>query len=470
MPPSDSMPEALRKAVFHDKVPNSCFIGRDSEMKLAAELMLDRSQARPNAPFCNRAKALLVTGAPGAGKTTLHSEAARLWGAAGVAVLRLEASDFRSQHDLVTAIAKQDLVEKAKAAQARTVNSRLKKLARPAGKVTDLALQAGTNLLLLAADVPIPVPNIKLAEKLAKRLSKEQIDESAIGVLEKFDEMFPRGWVIMIDEVQQLADYVNDETAMAIIQTLVEPEKRFQKGLRYGNIWMTGLTDSVQALQKHHVSRYEHTSLGGLSLTAATQIIEHHITVNTDGRTAQQLSAVWAPSLAKKYHVWAHHTIGAALSAGWMAKHKPHNPKALTWVEARAEQHCEQLYDGRLLDLTELELVDETVLSVRAVQLEKGSLEISTLRALIHQLRKRMYGSAEPKIATKDVIDALVHTGVIERKLRHVTVPIPSFSKFLQKKLGKNPDVEKVLEKAGLCGSPRRKTKSKRRGNASKKD
>lgn len=445
--PIPAIPQELIDLEIDDKGPNRCFVGRTRELAQLDRMLtkLRRTSAQPERRNTN--VGLLLTAVPGAGKTTLQRQAAVRWRRRGLGIIHLRAFQFEDRQTLREAIADQQLVQQAEQSALQQAKQVLKKqgpsmLAKPLDKAVAIGAKA-----INAQLEEFVEKRMQLARSLVQRLRQSRGTDNTLHLLSVCDELFPKGWIVMVDEVQQLQDYVEGNATREFIQTLCDPQARRDHGIKLGCIWMTGLGNSHAVLRRLDISRYQHDRLLPIDVHSARKLIEQSISRGGGKVEAPRLVDAWAMPLVERYHVWTHHLVGAAQAAGWVAKHHPDHPNALDWIHVKAQDHCEGLCSEKLRDCRTVVQEEVVGLTVRVIE-ELGSLaRKSVLQRAIVQYGESGEGVAVDLKGADTLIEQMMHEGVIEDTPRDgIIVPIPSMLTYIKDEISETPAMRQALD------------------------
>jgi len=371
------------------------FVGRNSENRLierACQSALVAAQAGQQ-----HAGAVLIQGAPGAGKTSLLYRAMESWTARGPAPLALVVPrDVLASEERITRL----IVQRIDAGKEVTLRSTVTQERDGSVKVAG----SGVRIKRSAATAPPPSTLEWLANALPAR-------------------SWARPLALMIDEVQNLR---SEQAAM--LMRLHEGSDRLPIQLV-----MAGLGNSKDILVHHGISRLDNTqviSLGRLKPGEPQQAVKRML-ARYRIKGSKQAEDDWAHRIEEASDRWPQHlhTSMVALARGLIA-----TGGSLLEVDAEdvigvASDLRRQAYFARLSP--EMDLSRYLVSSL--MDACKAPMMTGDVIGLIESLVRAHLGWRVPHdLSANGFLEHLIHKGVFQKDSRvWIFCPIPSFRQFL---------------------------------------
>lgn len=445
-----NIPKELRDAELHMKGKDDIFIGRAEQLERRIESALRRETVTKQGRRISQTSgaATVITGAPGAGKSSLLGAITESLEAEGIGVVAMEATKLRSKESFGEHMAAAGLEVAAERAS-EIWQSRWQNVEQWASgkhdthdnRITRLTMRhvAGIAKLMGKTGLKFVTKQLQNAWEL---VGKGQRDP--FRTLRLMDAAFPQGWLLCIDEVERIAGMRPDDFPTELITSLSNRDARAQSQLAHGNLIMAGLSDSLDVLEDLDITRIQQDTLGGLTVEESARVISKHMDRGRETGNAEAVPhrADWIRELSERYHVWAHHTKAAAWAAEWVAAHAPENPNGLAWVHEKAQLEIEKLYNNRV-SRAEGTVPREVIWAImRQYQINSNTMTYTQLQQTLIRARK----TAGFEMVTEHSITALarmiLHSGLMDKDEHgNMSVPIPSLMAHCLDTLPQAPDL-----------------------------
>lgn len=457
-------PQAVREIIAEmDDEPKDRpkqFIGRRTEVDrimrtVHSSIPTKRRQGVPRRKIGFQEAVLrIITGGPGAGKTSLLKEVEAKCRHHKCRVIRLHVEDLASPENLTNAI--------RKACHWRgkeTLQTLGREVASTTATATDSIIggwiRFGAQLAgLLVADTTQEL-DAETIEPARAVLRCWQGDEPANpqDVLVLLSRLGPT--VITMDEAHLLDRYLSEDssaTAPTVIRTLATPEARADAKVGRCIMIVAGLNDLHPTITRLGTFRQNPLQLGAFTGTDTEEVIASWIDRATaDSAVKEQAKQHWLPVLSVEFGQWPHHAIGAGMGA--RAVLDTGGPEAVMteWgiaaVREVAENYRRRLY-GYVAGLAQDEGVPLDPAMAVALSLPDGGGNVSIRRVLMltglalkfEQEDRDATGQTAKLPTPEDAVKRMMRAGILEyadidgtdRMPSHLRMAIPSLGAYLR--------------------------------------
>lgn len=365
LPPVKSIHE-LGDELQADEIPEAYYISKESE-KGIGEIFVGRTRILQDIEaFLKQEKtntsdfAMLLTNAPGAGKSTILDEFRLRQAEAGQPVLQVAPSAFFSEESLMKALQQTDLWKRSLGTEGR-FNATTR----------DIGLMGGLTETFLNIKEWI-LPNAEetigrfrrwyaIADALHEALRREP-PKDLDDTLRAIDTACTQGWIIAVDECSEWDRHTDNAILRDLLYRVADPTKRRGAQVAHGGLLLTGLSEAQQAAITLTLSRAEIKQLPPLSPPEAAMLIR--TTLERAG-TPPAITERWTQTLARDFGMWTQHAQRAASVAAEMIKRTyrlglSSKVREKTWdhrLELVRQQAAAQIVDvygyitGRAVDL-----------------------------------------------------------------------------------------------------------------------
>lgn len=449
--PSDIMGKKI-----DDRDRADVFVGRQAELSTLLDLVtVQKSRSdSPDSELATSLKALVMTAAPGAGKTAILCELERLLRQLGMGALVLHPEHLESDETLIERLRKLKLREQAEQAQSwwrdkwvrvRSMDS--KSLRAKIGAGADIAVNTLIKIKTGAHGLPW-LGRTQIASRVLDAITGRSITDPT-AVLKACNEAFPQGWLIIVDEAQQLYRLKDTRTARRLISAMSRPKARQDEELSHGNMVLAGLNDSHQIVETLGGSRTAEHFLRPLAAEDVEQLIRAQIELGEqeNGGTPVPHREDWINQLSEKYQIWTQHAQCAAWSAHWMASNHPTAADGFEWVQRRADEGITDYYGQRLRQASDWAPEGLILAVIDRVEQGPKKLSVGELRSLISVARSVPEVEEMAESDNQNVVLGLLHSGLLEPDVNgQLSIPIPSLASHCRAVLVPNKITDTVNE------------------------
>lgn len=372
--------------------------------------------------------ATVITGAPGVGKSTLIQQVAKELRAKRVGVVRLRARHLESQERLLRRLRRAKLVQ-----QAQKSHAWLQKK-RSSGKLDKLP-KFMRNVLRQLDEPAIGrlTEYVRTVDEMLKDRQAEPLE-----ILSTFNDAFPQGWTVWMDEAQQLAGLSDKEMAKEFLQSMISPSSRVAEGLERGNLVMAGLSDTQNVLDELEVTRPKYVPLGPLSPEEVRELITLHIEkgeeVNDGILVPCRLE--WIDTLTNRFHRWTLHAQIAGSLAELAAQYYPNDEAVLGDIIEKSESLIGEYCSGRLSSALRHFSHEELSTIMHAERQHQGQFGRHDLETIIQRTRSISGDEEKVQKKTMRLVRGILHSGLLaDLDDKTLTVPIPSLRTFCERTL-----------------------------------
>lgn len=251
--------------------------------------------------------------------------------------------------------------------------------------------------------------------------------------------------IITIDEAHQLDPYLNTDrtaTARTVIRTLATPEARHEAGVKNCVMVVAGLNDLHPTITELGTFRQMPLQLGAFCEADVRTVLEHWIDrAHAPAEATERAKAAWVPILATGFGQWPHHTVGAGMGACTILQVDSTGATTNEWgiraVCEIAENYRKRLY-GYVSTMAQqednpLEVVLAVAHAMQQVHGTANAEEIQLLTARVLEEHRQELAAAQPT-ADKPAsipdfersVQLLLRTGILEYADIDGTATMPS--------------------------------------------
>lgn len=300
------VPKPLRIAARSEKGIGDIFVGREDAMQ-DIEAFLNQERVKEK-PF-----ALLLTNAPGVGKSTLLDEFRYRQAEKGIAVLQMTGESFLSDAAFVEELRETELWQRSLSEEA--IIWATTRAVGIAGWMAELLLRVN----LLFGGVPAkPIPRFRHWYEAADRLhdlTRREPPTTVSKALRSIDRACKRGWIIAVDECGGWDQHRDNPKIKELLYEIADASARKGKRLRHGGVFLTGLPNAQEAATAVTLTRVRHLRLEPLTVLEAATLIR---TALERVGSPPAITERWTETLARDFGMWTQHARRAASVASEM--------------------------------------------------------------------------------------------------------------------------------------------------------
>lgn len=296
------------------------FVGRIDELD-SLQWMID--QTMPKQPALALAKeksgkkppGRMYIAAPGAGKTSLMLEFTERLEEQGFSVIHTKPVGISTAEKFAEVIRKQPPWSSREGRQ-RVINA----LSAGLAKGVDRTTAAGITGTALVHGVPLAIADIEVAQTILAKWQEGQTPTTR-ETLQLLQLGKPRGCVLVVDEAQDIADYVPDkdkrEHIDSVIRHLGIPADRKELGIERATIILAGLSDTPTAVDNVGSQGILPQVVAPLNRSAVREVMRLAIQdgCGRNKKLARELKHRWLDALVDEYGDWTRQAQAGAQAA-----------------------------------------------------------------------------------------------------------------------------------------------------------
>lgn len=302
------VPEALEIPERSGKGAGAIFVGREQVLRdIEAFLKQKRTE--------NDAFALLLTNAPGSGKSTIIDELRFRRAQAGQPLIQLAPGAFLSEQKLLEALQATDLWQRSLGQKAAIWAA-----TRGIGLIGWIG-ESHLRLTAVLKGVPVrPYARFKRWRQVADRLhelTEREPPTTVEAALRAVDRACRRGWIIAVDECNFWDEHQHNETVRSLLYEVADPTKRDASNLAHGGLLLCGLSNAQQATDRLTLSRAKIERLPPLDDAEVALLIRTHL---DRAGAPPAITDRWTETLTRDFGKWTQHAQRAASVAAEMIR------------------------------------------------------------------------------------------------------------------------------------------------------
>lgn len=442
------------------------FVGRVGEL---AKLHSAIARATAATDSATQSKGIVLSAAPGAGKTSIIEELARQLRKDNVAVADLNPEDITSAESFSEAVRGQSPWSDF---------ARLWQVGKTAGesvtvltdKIIQLGISAGATIIRgEKTEVPDVEPITSVVEVWRKKgtPTPEQ-------VLRMLNHSRREGCVVMIDEAQTLRELTKrnsaaEKCATKIIRSLSHPKGRRQAGINRATIIFSGLTDTREVVWRLGSPAIDPMVLAPLHHDYVADMIANRIREGTkdDAPLAEAAIEAWTVTLVPEFGDWTRHGEAAAEAAEDIVRQFGRQAVDAPWGIGAVIKLADEYRNGAYLSIRERAdeegVTDELRDLISQALWRNGNIVTKAVVTEVTrtEMERTNRKASETKILrkTEDAISRMMRCGMLDttahleqhRNLNGYYCPIPTLLRYLTNPPPANlPSLLEIIGQHGL--------------------
>lgn len=414
---SKAVPKEFYISERSEKGHSGTFVGRNTTMQDIETFM------QQNSSGSSPAFAMLLTNAPGSGKSTVLDEFRFRWARDGCPVIQIGADAFLSRPEFVDQLQSTDLWRREPSPEMR----RWAKF-QAAGLLTWILYQGSRAFATLKQVPPPPDASLRRWMEVANELhemTKAKPPSTPEDALVAIDQACRKGFVIAVDECSGWQGHGDSAVAKGLLNLVADATRRRGAGVQGAGLLLAGLSDAQVVTDQLTLSRAKIVHLEPLSREECAELIR------TELRAAGAPPSIeerWTATLSRDFGMWTQHSRRAAsvasemikrtYSAGLTAAEREATwDQRLQWVREQTGRQIVHLYAhivGRASD----QIGPRAVRALAAAhQRTLGQIPDLEFHAIVQDGLARHPKRTQRHPDTDSAIQVLMHIGLVHQAL-----------------------------------------------------